>query len=141
MPRMSSEFRIAVRIYEYNIRKESIWFGKLKESMKGDVSEQQLNSGLDRLHDLGIVSDEWEKIDNQWTKTYKITEDSKDLISSLARRPYIVEMDLHVRREVNALNEENAVNVAISELEDDYFTCFMKEDFRNIKVTKDIRIP
>ena len=85
MLKMSSEFRIAVRIYEYNIKKEFIWFSKLKESMIGDVSEQQLNSGLDRLHDLGIVSDAWEMIDDQWTKTYWISEDAKGLISSLAR--------------------------------------------------------
>ena len=54
----------------------------------------------------------------------------------MMKKPYIVEMDLHIKCEVNALDEEHAVNVAIDELEDNYFTCFMKDDFRNIKVTK-----
>lgn len=85
MPRMSSDFRIAVRIYEYNVKKKPIWFGKLKESMIGDVPEPALSAGLDHLHDLGIVVDTWEMIDGQWTKTFKISEDTKGLISSLAR--------------------------------------------------------
>lgn len=139
MSRMSSDLRVAIRIYEYNIKREPIWFSKLKENLKEDVPEPKLSAGLDYLHDIGIVIDSWEKIDDKWTMTYRISEDAKGLISSLAstmKRPYLVEMDLHIKYEVNALDEENAVNVAISELEDNFFTCFMKDDFRNIKVTK-----
>jgi len=85
MSRMSSDLRIAIRIYEYNVKKEFIWFSKLKESMKEDVPYPALRAGLDYLHDIGIVVDSWEKIDDQWTKTYRISEDAEGLISSLAR--------------------------------------------------------
>ena len=53
------------------------------------------------------------------------------------RKPYTVEMDLHLKCEVNALDEEEAVDIAIEELGDSYFTSFVREDFKNVKVTKE----
>lgn len=52
------------------------------------------------------------------------------------RKPYTVEMDLHLRCEVNALDDEEAINRAIEELEDCFFTTFSRTDFWNIKVTE-----
>ena len=52
------------------------------------------------------------------------------------KKPYVVEMDLHLRWNVKALDEEEAVKRAIEEMEDEFFTMFDREDFRNIKVTE-----
>lgn len=52
------------------------------------------------------------------------------------KKPYTVEMDLHLKVDVNALDEEEAVTNAIDELEDSFFTTFYREDFWNIRVTE-----
>ena len=52
------------------------------------------------------------------------------------KKPYVVEMDLHLKVDVNALDEEEAVKRAIEEMEDEFFTMFDREDFRNIRVTE-----
>jgi len=83
---LSNDFLVCVKIYEYNEeRKERIWFSKLVDVMKGELSQSTISKCLDRLFDLGMIDGTWESIDGRWTRTLKITGESMGFVGDLYR--------------------------------------------------------
>lgn len=59
---LSSEFKMCVTIYDYNLREEKMWYSKLVEVLAGDISSYDLQN-IDKLLDLGMIDSKWEKAD------------------------------------------------------------------------------
>ncbi len=60
---LSPEFKVAAEIYKYNSRGEKVWFTKLAESLKGEMSSSTVMKALRRLFDWGIVKAEFGETD------------------------------------------------------------------------------
>lgn len=67
---VSIEFRVAVRILEYNLSGEPIWFAKLIDDMNSNYHE--ITIALDKLNDCHILRSLWEKKDGYWVDTLHI---------------------------------------------------------------------
>ena len=78
---MHEFFDILVRILDYNLRKENIWYGKLKERY-GNIYPT-LSKNIDQAFDLGMLEATWEQIDGVWTRCLKISDDIYPLIYSI----------------------------------------------------------
>lgn len=68
----SIEFRVAVRVLEYNLSGEPIWFTKLIDDMNSN--HHDISIALDKLNDCGILYSLWKKIDGYWEHTLHIEE-------------------------------------------------------------------
>ena len=65
------------------MKKEKIWFSKLVDILKGEISRSTISKNLDKLFDLGIIDGKWEKVDNKWTRTFKISGEAKNFINHI----------------------------------------------------------
>ena len=83
---LSNDFLVCVKIYEYNEeKKEKIWFSKLVDVMRGELSQSTISKCLDRLFDLGMIDGTWESVDGRWTRTLKVTGESMGFVGDLYR--------------------------------------------------------
>lgn len=78
---MDEFFEILVRILDYNLRKENIWYGKLKEKY-GNIYPN-LSKNIDQAFDLGMLEATYEQIDGMWTRCLKISDDIYPLIYTI----------------------------------------------------------
>ena len=56
---LCDEFKVAAQIYECNLNKQPLWFGKLAELLKPYMTDEQAMKGLRVLFDWGIVKAEY----------------------------------------------------------------------------------
>jgi hypothetical protein len=56
---LSNEFKVAAQIYEYNEAKKNIWFSKLAELLKDEMSPTTVINSLRGLTQWGIVRAEY----------------------------------------------------------------------------------
>lgn len=80
---ISDEFLICMKIFEFNEKKEKIWFSKLVEELGGDQYRIKISDCLDRLSDLGMIDGEWETVNGNWVRTLKVTEEFEGFIRGL----------------------------------------------------------
>lgn len=52
---LSDEFKVAAEIYRFNLREQPIWFTKLAEELKSEMSPSTVLRALNVLSDWGIV--------------------------------------------------------------------------------------
>ena len=87
MEQLSNDFKVAVRILDYNKKGEPVWFAKLVEDMKEEVSKVTISKNIDKLFDLGIINGDWEKLSNgKWVRTFQIAGEASSLIESIAEK-------------------------------------------------------
>ena len=81
---LSKEFIVAVVIYEYNQKNESISYIKLIEILSEKVNKTTIKRALDTLLDWKIISFEYGKTDKKReTRLYRITPPNEQLIGEL----------------------------------------------------------
>jgi predicted transcriptional regulator len=56
---LSKEFKVACEISRLNEKKEKVWFTKLKNSLKGEMTQSTVMNALRTLFDWGIVKAEY----------------------------------------------------------------------------------
>jgi len=56
---LSKEFKVACEIYRFNEKGEKVWFTKLKESLKDEMSQSTLMNAIRTLFDWGIAKAEY----------------------------------------------------------------------------------
>lgn len=52
---LSSELKVACQIYQFNLQKEPVWFGKLVDSLKDVMPKNMVSAAVDTLTDWMIV--------------------------------------------------------------------------------------
>ena len=60
---LSREFKVAAQIYECNEREENVWFTKLAELLKDEMSASTVMKGLRTLFDWAIVKAQYGETD------------------------------------------------------------------------------
>lgn len=88
MYRISDEFRVCLRIYEYNLRNEPVWFSKLADSLKDDMCCATVSLCLDRLYDCCMIDWDWLSVDGKWTRCVKVDSDFEGFIKGLYQSSY-----------------------------------------------------
>jgi DNA-binding transcriptional ArsR family regulator len=81
---VSDDFKICLKIWEFNRNNEKIWFSNLVEEMSGSLTQSSISRPLDKLFDHGIVESRWENVDGYWTRTLNITEDISGFTKGLS---------------------------------------------------------
>lgn len=80
---LSSDLKVCAVIYEYNLKDEKIWFSKLVEELKGDVSKGTITKVADRLFDLGVIDGNWERVNGKWTRVLSIAGEAESFIKNV----------------------------------------------------------
>ena len=85
---LSKDLVIAVRIYEYNLLDEPVWFARLVKEFEdaGIMSRATVAKYTRKLLFFGIIGDEWVNIDGKWVRTFAIDENALSLIESIAEK-------------------------------------------------------
>lgn len=81
---VSDDFKICLKIWEFNRNNEKIWFSNLVEEMSGSLTQSSISRSLDKLFDRGIVESRWENVDGCWTRTLNISEDISGFTKGLS---------------------------------------------------------
>jgi len=71
----SYEQKVGVAIYTYNMRDESIYFAKLVDILKGEISRAKIKKTLDTLVRLCMINSEWKQVNNIWARNLYISGD------------------------------------------------------------------
>ena len=80
---LSNDFLVCVKIYEFNIKEEEIWFSKLVKAMNGTPSQSTISKCIDRLFDRGMIDGDWKKVGDRWTRTFRITGEFEGFVKGL----------------------------------------------------------
>lgn len=80
---ISTDFQILLRIHEYNLRGEPVWFTNLAESLEGVIDRLTVSKTLDKADDCCLIEWEWIKVDGKWTRCVKIDRDFEGFIHGL----------------------------------------------------------
>ena len=77
---LSKELRVAAEIYRYNeVLKKPIWFTKLCEVLKGEMTKGDVAHSINGLFDWLIVKGEYGETKPDWAgRVYFITSESKN---------------------------------------------------------------
>ena len=79
--KLSADFLVFVKIYEYNLKNEPIWFSKLRHVLEGKV--ENVSRYLDRLCDVGMIETQWDMFDGKWTRCFNVTDEMEPLAKVL----------------------------------------------------------
>ncbi len=80
---LSNDLKICYVIREYREKKEGIYFTKLVEELKDYMSRSTVSKTLNKLFDLGIIDGNWEKVNDKWTRTFKIAGEAEYIIDKI----------------------------------------------------------
>ena len=85
---LTKDFMIAVRIYEYNVLDEPVWFARLVKEFEdaGTMDHVTVVKYTRKLFVLGIIYDKWVNIDGKWVRTFRIDENALSMIRSIAEK-------------------------------------------------------
>jgi hypothetical protein len=72
---LSDEFAVCVKIYEFNMSGEDVWFGKLAEAMGGSPPRSAVSRCIDRLSDRGMIEGEWKRVGERWAYAFRVSEE------------------------------------------------------------------
>lgn len=79
--KFSADFLVFIKIYEYNLKNEPIWFSKLRHVMEGEV--ENVSKYLDYLFDIGMIEAHWDQFEGKWTRCFKVTDEMEPLAKVL----------------------------------------------------------
>ena len=71
--KLSADFLVFIKIYEYNLKNEPIWFSKLRHVLEGEV--ENVSKYLDWLCDVGMIESHWDMFDGKWIRCFKVTDE------------------------------------------------------------------
>ena len=99
---LSNDFKVVCEIYHFNeTLHEDIWYSKLVDMLKGELSRATISAALDMLFDWGIIQPKYsETEDGKGRKLLEVSNDATCVVSELYAKywfPY--------RREVYAARE------------------------------------
>jgi hypothetical protein len=84
---LSSGLKVACEIYRFNLNKQPIWFGKLVESLKGEMSKNTISNSIDTLFDWGIIKGEYgPTTPGRASRLLSISNETKPVIKELYER-------------------------------------------------------
>jgi len=84
---LSSGLKVACEIYRFNQNKQPIWFGKLVESLNGELSKNTISHSIDMLFDWGIIKGEYgPTTPGRASRLLSITNETKPVIKELYER-------------------------------------------------------
>ena len=85
---LTKDFMIAVRIYEYNVLEEPVWFARLVKEFEDAsiMSRATVAKYTRKLFVLGIIYDKWINFDGKWVRTFKIADNAQSLMESIAEK-------------------------------------------------------
>jgi len=79
---LSPDMKIAAEIYRLNSKNEKVWFTKLVENLRGEVSQSTIAKALNALTDWGVVRAEYGATDKgKAGRLLIIPNESKDTIA------------------------------------------------------------
>lgn len=79
--KFDSTILVFIKIYEYNLKNEPIWFSKLRQGLKGEV--KNVSKCIDWLFDVGMIDAQWDMFDGKWTRCFKVTDEMEPLAKAL----------------------------------------------------------
>lgn len=80
---LSNDLKICYIIREYAEKGKKLYFTKLVEELKEDMSRTTASKTLNKLFDLGIIDGSWEKVDSKWTRVFRIAGEAEDLVEKI----------------------------------------------------------
>lgn len=80
---LSNEERIGITINISNSEDIPIYFTKLVERFKGEISRATISKVIDKLFDLGMMTANWENVDGKWIRSFRITGEYRDYFKNL----------------------------------------------------------
>lgn len=80
---LSTDLQVMAMVYDYNIQDKPIWFSKLIELFKGNLSSSEISKAQDRLYDLGLLNTKYENVDGMWTCCWHIEDEGKSFINNI----------------------------------------------------------
>ena len=80
---LSADLQVMAMVYDYNIQGKPIWFSKLVELFKGNITKSDISKAQDRLYDLGLLFTEYKDVDGFWTCCWFIEDEGKHFIDSI----------------------------------------------------------
>ena len=82
---LSDDLKVCVRIYQEQSAGKDVWFSRLAELLKDDVSKANLPKCEDKLMDLGILDKRYIKVDGLWTSCYIIGPEAESFIENIVK--------------------------------------------------------
>ena len=89
--RLAPDLKMCVRIYQERVKGKEVWFSRLVELLKGDVSKLEISKNEDRLMDIGILDKEYKKVESLWTSCYVIDEMAESFVENVVENLIEVE--------------------------------------------------
>lgn len=80
---LSNEEKIGIEINVDNDEGVPIYFTKLVEVLKGEISRTTISKVIDKLFDLGMMTAKWENVDGKWIRSFRITGEYRDYFKNL----------------------------------------------------------
>lgn len=67
---LDSNLQVLSAVQEFNDKKEPIWFSKLVEYFKDNLSKTDISKAQERLYDCGLLDMKYMKVDGLWTNCW-----------------------------------------------------------------------
>jgi len=80
---LSNEEKIGLEIYGSNVESKEIYFSKLTDLLKDEISRSTISKVIDKLFDLGMVTAKWENENGKWVRSLYITGEYKEFFQHL----------------------------------------------------------
>jgi hypothetical protein len=81
---LSTDLKVACEICHFNIIGEDIWYSKLVDMLRGELSKATISKALDMLFDWGIIRVEYSDTpDGKGRKLLAVSNSSKPIVHSL----------------------------------------------------------
>ena len=82
---LSLDLKICYWVYDFNKKKEKVWFGKLIKPLKGEAGLIPMGKAVEKLLDLGILDGHWEKIGDKWARVLMVTGEAESFVKNIYR--------------------------------------------------------
>ncbi len=85
---LSNDLKVACEIFYFNEElKRPVWFGKLVESLKGEISKNTISNSIDSLFDWGVIKGEYgPTTPGRASRLLYISNEAKPVIKELFER-------------------------------------------------------
>lgn len=77
---------VAIEILAAQQRNEPHHFGNLVKVLDGRISRNTISKCIDILTDIAIVTDGWDKKNNNWYRTIEISNDGRQLVEKWTKK-------------------------------------------------------
>ena len=82
---LSDQMRVCLEIFKLSDPSNGsvpVTYNDLVESLKEEMSEDDVSLYLDRLFDLGMISGRWVDIDGKWERSFSVTGEATAYVRS-----------------------------------------------------------